>query len=199
MRLYEQLQLAGAEHGVFSGAVEQMGVGAIILDRSGNVVRTNAVADRLLSSGDGLAIVHQKLWLRDATHRKMLRSSLESLGSSPCPCRFRIERLSGVDLTAVARPVSKSTIMHGGAAMAFFVSEPGREAELDPHAVRDLFQLTPMEANLAAALANGRPLVDAADSLGIAHNTARAHLRSIFAKTGVRRQSQLVHLLRTVH
>jgi DNA-binding CsgD family transcriptional regulator len=52
-----------------------------------------------------------------------------------------------------------------------------------------------MEANLAVALASGRSLVDAADALGIAHNTARSHLRSIFAKTGVRRQSQLVHLL----
>ena len=50
---------------------------------------------------------------------------------------------------------------------------------------------------LAAALASGRSLVEAADTLGIAHNTARAHLRSIFAKTGARRQSQLVHLLRS--
>ncbi|HWV61154.1 MAG TPA: LuxR C-terminal-related transcriptional regulator [Sphingopyxis sp.] len=45
------------------------------------------------------------------------------------------------------------------------------------------------------ALAGGGSLVEAADRLGIAHNTARSHLRSIFAKTGARRQSQLVHLL----
>jgi DNA-binding CsgD family transcriptional regulator len=48
---------------------------------------------------------------------------------------------------------------------------------------------------LAAMLGSGCSLVDAADRLGIAHNTARAHLRSIFMKMGVRRQSQLVHLL----
>ena len=82
-----------------------------------------------------------------------------------------------------------------GAALALFVSDPGQDAAPDPEAIRDLFQLTRMEAMLAAALAGGGSLVEAADRLGIAHNTARSHLRSIFAKTGARRQSQLVHLL----
>jgi DNA-binding CsgD family transcriptional regulator len=88
-------------------------------------------------------------------------------------------------------------MMRGGASLALFISVPGEDTQLDPAAIRDLFQLTRMEATLAASLASGRSLVDAADLLGIAHNTARAHLRSIFAKTGARRQSQLVHLLRS--
>ena len=50
-------------------------------------------------------------------------------------------------------------------------------------------------AALALLLANGFTLDEAAVELGIRKNTIRAHLRSIFAKTGVRRQTTLIHLL----
>ena len=36
---------------------------------------------------------------------------------------------------------------------------------------------------------------DAAEKLGIMRNTARAHLRAIFSKTGVRRQAELVRVM----
>ena len=193
--LFERLQVSGAEHGVYRGTVEQMGVAAIILNRAGRVVRTNAVADRLLEARDGLIVADCRLRLKDAAQRKELEAMLQSLDDDPAPRRFRIARLSGRDLAAIAKPIAAPAFMRGGAALALFVSDPGQDTQVDPEAIRDLFQLTRMEANLAVALANGCSLVDAADVLGIAHNTARSHLRAIFAKTGARRQSQLVHLL----
>lgn len=60
---------------------------------------------------------------------------------------------------------------------------------------RQVFGFTPSEAALAMELANGLSLEDAAQSLGIRRNTARAHLRAIFSKTGVRRQTELVRLI----
>ena len=50
-------------------------------------------------------------------------------------------------------------------------------------------------ANFEKAILKGANLDQAAAELGIARNTARAQLRSIFAKTGVSRQSMLVSLL----
>ena len=38
-------------------------------------------------------------------------------------------------------------------------------------------------------------LEEAAEALNIRRNTARAHLRSIFSKTGVRRQTELVRIM----
>ena len=48
-----------------------------------------------------------------------------------------------------------------------------------------------------APLAAGRSLDQAAERLGIARNTARSHLRGLFAKTGVSRQGELVRLIHT--
>lgn len=58
-----------------------------------------------------------------------------------------------------------------------------------------LFDLTPKEARLAAALASGQALQEAAAQNGIQYSTARTHLEHIFQKTGVRQQTQLVLLL----
>lgn len=65
----------------------------------------------------------------------------------------------------------------------------------DADLLRLLFDFTPAEARLARLIARGQPIADASRTLGIAEATARVHLKSIFFKTGVLRQSELVSLL----
>jgi len=60
-----------------------------------------------------------------------------------------------------------------------------------------LFGLTAAEAGLVARLVAGDSLSVAAAGLGIAHETARTHLRNSFAKTRTRRQAELVRLAGT--
>jgi DNA-binding CsgD family transcriptional regulator len=66
-----------------------------------------------------------------------------------------------------------------------------------PSILAGLFDLTPSEARLAAALSQGRPLKDAAAGLKITVKSSRTYLERIFAKTGTRQQSQLVALLKS--
>jgi DNA-binding CsgD family transcriptional regulator len=57
--------------------------------------------------------------------------------------------------------------------------------------------LSPAESRLALLMDGSRSLVQAAESLGIRHETARSQLRQVFAKLGVSRQSELaVFILR---
>jgi DNA-binding CsgD family transcriptional regulator len=77
-----------------------------------------------------------------------------------------------------------------------------REMSLDLPArfteqARALFALSPKEAKLAASLASGRTLKQAADDSRIALSTARSYLETIFRKTGTRQQSHLVALLKS--
>ena len=59
-------------------------------------------------------------------------------------------------------------------------------------AIRALHGCTRREARLAQLLAQGSNLRDAASEMGVTYETARGYLKSVFAKTGVRTQSQLV-------
>lgn len=63
--------------------------------------------------------------------------------------------------------------------------------------VRALFDLSPKEAGIAASLASGRTLKQAADDNRIQISTARSYLENIFHKTGARQQSRLVALLKS--
>ena len=61
-----------------------------------------------------------------------------------------------------------------------------------------LFRLSPAEARLAIGLLRGDSAADCARTAGVGLATIRSQLHSIFNKTGVRRQAQLVALLARV-
>jgi DNA-binding CsgD family transcriptional regulator len=52
-----------------------------------------------------------------------------------------------------------------------------------------------VEARLASWLSQGKSVEEAAAAMGITVNTARAYLKRIYGKTGVRRQPELIRLL----
>jgi pimeloyl-ACP methyl ester carboxylesterase/DNA-binding CsgD family transcriptional regulator len=81
-------------------------------------------------------------------------------------------------------------------AAAVFLSHQDQRP-LDAVAQRAL-GLTAAEARLASKLAAGRQIVDASEELGISPHTARTQLKAIFAKTGARRQSELIGIMNRV-
>jgi DNA-binding CsgD family transcriptional regulator len=85
------------------------------------------------------------------------------------------------------------TRLQPSAAAAIFI---GRAADLEASAreIAQQFGLTPAERNVIAALLAGQTLNEAAGALGVSVNTARTHLASIFGKTGVSRQADLIRL-----
>jgi DNA-binding CsgD family transcriptional regulator len=74
-----------------------------------------------------------------------------------------------------------------------------QDLEVDASFNQDLmmraFRLTPAQARLAAKMAAGTSLEEAAIELGMALETARSHLKATFNKTETHRQGELVALL----
>ncbi|NLR73119.1 helix-turn-helix transcriptional regulator [Novosphingobium sp. ERN07] len=195
--LFEKLQFAGAQHGVFHATAQGLGLALIVLDRSRRIVSTNALADSILAENEGLMRRNGELVLADPAQQRRVTGMLgdDALATNPGRTRFRIERPGHGDLVVTARPLDVRAIHAGAGALALFLARPGPEKSTDPQALRDLLGLTVAEARLTAVLAQGHSLVEAARQLGIAHNTAKVQLRAVFAKTGVNRQAQLVALL----
>lgn len=206
LALFGRLQDTAIEQGVYRGAIDQLAVGTVILDHRGLVLQANPVAERILAARDGVQSVGGKLIVAASAANRSLQEMLRRLEqtaepSAVPPIRLRIERPSGArDLSMVAKPALGPAYLRagGGAALALFISETGQAAPPASEAIRDFFKLTRQEAALAAQIAGGASLREAARLLGVSYNTARTHLRAIFAKTGARRQSQLVLLLRRV-
>jgi DNA-binding CsgD family transcriptional regulator len=56
-------------------------------------------------------------------------------------------------------------------------------------------RLTPAEARIADLLAGGNEVGEVAARAGITLETARFHVKRVMAKTGVRRQTEMVRLM----
>jgi DNA-binding CsgD family transcriptional regulator len=61
--------------------------------------------------------------------------------------------------------------------------------------LKQMFGLTPAEIRLSHQLLQGSTLKEAAEQLHISTETGRSHLKSIFVKLGVRRQSDMLRIL----
>ncbi len=82
-----------------------------------------------------------------------------------------------------------------GALSIIFLTPVVPNSSPAPELLQALFDLTPAEARLASQVTEGRSIEQIALSSGLSHNTIRTHLKSVFLKTGVQRQAELVSLL----
>jgi DNA-binding CsgD family transcriptional regulator len=202
--LHSRIESIETERQLYSTTMDRMLVGTVVFDEKGAVMRTNCVADGILAENDGIRINQNRLHAESAAEDRELQRLIKlalavpSATTPAVPQPVSVTRRSGrSSLGVLIRPVPSgewSEDKHRPSAVAF-IRDPERKWQLSLEMVRQLFGLTGAEAALALLLANGFTLDEAAVELGIRKNTIRAHLRSIFAKTGVRRQTTLMHLL----
>lgn len=94
-------------------------------------------------------------------------------------------------LTPVTQPHRRSFDLNTYSILMYLIeSQP--PTPTDTHVLEKLFGWTPTEARLAGLLATGRSLEEVAAILNIAIQTARTHLKHLFAKTGFTRQGELI-------
>jgi DNA-binding CsgD family transcriptional regulator len=93
-------------------------------------------------------------------------------------------------------PMAARDAFHAATAIAIVIDPTPRpgEASLALRAMSDACGLTRREAQLAARLAAGLSVGQAANDMNLTQGTARNHLKSIFAKTGTSRQGELIAL-----
>jgi DNA-binding CsgD family transcriptional regulator/PAS domain-containing protein len=78
---------------------------------------------------------------------------------------------------------------------AIFVQDASAAPQFAGKAFAKLYGLTPAELRVSLEVAKGNGLHDLTLALGITTNTAKTHLKHVFAKTGVTRQGDLARLI----
>jgi DNA-binding CsgD family transcriptional regulator len=202
--LYTRLQKMESQNTLLDRTVSQLSLGTIILDEKRQVIHCNPVADRILSNKDGLGLNGQQLQINqgsEASYFKKIVNDAINAHRQNTPYivqAMAITRSSGhLPLNIVVRSMPQASRVDGQAiaAVAIFLSDPENKSQTSSEVLGQLYGLTPAESRLAMALADGQNLEDASNFLHISRNTARAHLRAIFTKTGVTQQTMLVSLL----
>lgn len=201
--LHGRLKRSEVERQLYASAVDRMQIGTLILDDDLKVLETNQAARDLLSENDGLGLPGGNLSAtfrldNQALQRLIRQARDERLKPGPQIAEaITLQRPSGRGgLGVVIQSLPRQESLEGKQpAVAVFLRDPERRVSVEPQSLRQLFGFTPAEATLAIELAQGQTLDEAAANLNIRRNTVKAHLRSIFSKAGVNRQSELAYVL----
>lgn len=204
LRIYNRISELESERMIYADAMTQLAMATILLDENRSIVRTNPAADYLLAKKDGFEVKDGRLQLSLSTqHRRLCEIMTEVVeaqreGEVGLARALLVESKSGESqFNLIMRPMPPSERPEGVGepVVALFISNPNQSIEASTGLLRELYGLTPAEAKLAVLLTNGFTIETISTELGISHHTTRAHLRSIFSKTNVSRQSQLVRLI----
>jgi DNA-binding CsgD family transcriptional regulator/PAS domain-containing protein len=180
-------------------AFEVSGKAVVLINRRGEVLRANKSAEQLLR-GD-VRVEKRKLVSSDSTANAAFNRSLHELmfqyaGVSLSP-PVALPRRGRRPILAYPAKLSAAAAnpLADCQAIVMLVDLDKPHGHLPETVLQTTFNLTAAEARLAALLASGLSLEVATDQIGIAKETGRNQLKSIFAKIRVRRQSELVAVL----
>jgi DNA-binding CsgD family transcriptional regulator len=187
-------------------ALDLLTIGLAVCNISGQLLIANQTAQRILENRDGLQLDSDDVLC--TTHdcspslsqliQRAVRSGLLGQGKDS-DAMLSVPRAHGQRaLTILVRAVrgAAESECHANQPTALvLIVDSGCPAEAAIPELRRLYTLTSTEARLANLLMEGKTLAECGSQLGIRRSTVRMHLRNLFAKTGVCRQSELVALL----
>lgn len=202
--LGDKLIRLDSERQLWASSVSGRSIGVVMLDETGTIVRVNALAERYLREKDGLSQVHNKLHIQKTKLNHLLRTYIQqALDAQKQDKQVPVNALAvprqsnQPDYEVVIKPVPFDPMIdsRGSPHLSVLIYAPEQRSEVNLRLLVKLYGLTVTEASVAIMLARGETLDEVAANLDMARNTARAHLRSIFSKTGVTQQSMLVSLV----
>jgi DNA-binding CsgD family transcriptional regulator/PAS domain-containing protein len=182
-------------------ALDHLHTALVLVDATAKVLFANRNARAIVDRRDGLAFCRGELVAQEVSARATLRSILAAAISRGTvkgkQSAMLVSRATKRPLQIVAVPYSPETTLPtpGKAAAVVFVTDPDQKPAAQPETLRVLYGLTCAETKLAMLLMEGKSLLEAAELSKIGRETVRSQLKSIFGKTGTRRQSELIGLL----
>jgi DNA-binding CsgD family transcriptional regulator/PAS domain-containing protein len=187
-------------------ALDNLPGGVLLLDASRRLLAANVAAETLLAARDGIVLERGTIRTLDATdnaHLGLLVAAAATPTSATAhtrPHALPIRRRTGERTLVLLVAPLRGTLLRGAAAHAtvvVFVNDLAACPAGDPTALEEHLGLSPAEARVTLALARGATVAEAAKALGVTEHTARTQLKRALARTGTRRQSELVRLALT--
>lgn len=179
--------------------LDSTGPGVIQLDWRGRIAGANDRARDVLRAGDGLfdskGVLRARTSADDIDLQSLLAGALPASGQRGSSGSMTVNRPAPLPpLVLHVNPVGgrETKSRAWPIAALVLVVDPAGEPRIDPDLVASGLGLTPMETRVAVMLAEGRTVQEIAATTGRKVTTIRWHVRHIFGKHGVDRQTELV-------
>jgi DNA-binding CsgD family transcriptional regulator len=192
--------LKAVEAATFRALFDGMSSAILLVDELLVVVHANPAAEAMLALGTVIASDRGAIRVAGRTAHGALQSAVQLSANDEAQLGVRgigipVQAEGGTPSILHVMPLKRRALpgsLMQRAVAAVFVVPAGSPTPVDGIAL--LYELTPAETKIFAAISRGRTLDDTAKALCIAKSTARTHLIRIFEKTGCKRQAELVAL-----
>lgn len=184
---------------IVDAASDALGVAIVAVAFARRICWTNAAGRELLCKGDPIGVdargrlTASSIELRDAVDAAL---SLATRGDAASNRVIKLsshgEQRPPARLTLVVPNMTPFERFFAGPTVLLLVEAATHCSLPAEDDLQHVFALTPSEARLARAIAKGMSVSDIAMEQGISRDTAKTHLKRIFAKLDVHRQAELV-------
>jgi DNA-binding CsgD family transcriptional regulator len=195
------LDVQAIEKARMAETLDALKLGVVLANEDSRILHANRAAEAMMRDGGAIRDRGGVLRAEGGAASLEVRSAIKHAASNE----------SGIGKTGLAVRLTKEdetpVVAHvlplaGGevrtrldpAAVAAVFINPIVDDAASAQAVAATYGLTPAEKRVLTRMLTGSTVAEAAADLGVAPTTARTHLDSIFAKTGVSRQSELIRL-----
>ncbi|MGX7873783.1 helix-turn-helix transcriptional regulator [Mesorhizobium sp. ORM6] len=187
---------------LYRQALDHLAVPVVLTGANGAILHANGAAERMFSAQGPILSRNGLLQVQNPAVARALPDAIANAASADATLGARgiglpISAPGQPPAVAYVLPLTEGTAraVFRPACAAVFVSTTTSASPLPEAVLTTLFDLTPAEARVLLRIGSGLSASKSALSLGIGENTLKTHLNRIFAKTGARRQADLVKLV----
>ena len=211
MHLSRQLQEVSLFSSIAKVSMDRIAARMIVVDASGRMKFANSSAMDLLSEGGVLKVglggfLTASNVIQTQEIRGLISSSTQGdiISTASSGGFMQLKNSAGHKMMAMVAPLGRGIQKHLGLVEAWsaqknyaviFLADPGSQIRLPYEMLMMQYDLTKTEASLGLHIYEGGTIADYCEKKYVTSNTARTQLKSIFRKTGVTRQDELIALL----
>jgi DNA-binding CsgD family transcriptional regulator/PAS domain-containing protein len=199
-RLEGYRALQQAQHDV----LDRLSAGFVLLDRRARIIYANAAAQAFDSQFGPLRLRNSVIATHSSTSSQrlnaLIRAALKGAPAGSMSLPLRDQSLLTILVVSI-RGQDIGRLSDGDmrdAAVLIVIIDPANRTGVPMAWMMDAYGLTQAEARVALAAASGSTVPESASQLGLSSNTVKTHLRKVFAKTGIHRQTELVRLVTAI-
>lgn len=202
VRLSQELQRRDDQVRDFREIISRSSTGVLLLDALGRVVFANLLARELIESSPVLTTEQGTLRARRSHDNDRLVAYLRAARTDPPDDRpLHLGRTPSEAITLTATPLARRETQEEfiqpieEANLMVTLRSLSAHGSVRPGDLVGFCRITPAEATVAAAFANGVALREFADQRGLSIHTVRMHLQRVKEKLRCRTQAELVAAL----
>jgi DNA-binding CsgD family transcriptional regulator len=194
-KLHFQFASLQARSAGFEAAMDMHPTGMVFLGPEGQVLLMNRAASAFVSERDGLLANRDGLRAERPAESALLQKAIRQAASTTSGQGLSaggtvlVSRRTRPPLQILVSPIRNSAITSQAVAAITFVTDPLQRQRPTQDVLRARFGLTPAECRVALLSSDGHAPRKIANMIGVTDNTVRSQIKSIFSKTGVKRQS----------